>query len=176
MDLREFFEEFDILPLRFAALKRLKEEGYERVFVDPMSNSVVVISDCYEYSIDVFALFVEFSSDLKTHALDNSYEFGFSEGENSLYWSVEVMDEFKHLEKFPKIKESILGYPVMGMDECFKGCSNMKEIPEIPSSVVYIYDCFNGCGFDYDYENRCIKSNNDDAVEHLKSISSTTNA
>ena len=58
-------------------------------------------------------------------------------------WTVMVVDKEK--TSYGALEAIINGYPVTSLAETFKGCTNMKKAPSIPTSVKNMTSTFEGC-------------------------------
>lgn len=72
---------------------------------------------------------------------DEDYIYFFEDDTDGL--EVNVINKKK--ESYSAIKDNINGIPVTSIERCFLDCVNMKEMPKIPSSVVFSCESFSGC-------------------------------
>ena len=64
---------------------------------------------------------------------------------DKFYWSVRVRFDRIYREYYEDIPEAVAGYPVKDLDECFKGCLRMKEVPTIKAKVTKARDIYRFC-------------------------------
>lgn len=78
---------------------------------------------------------------LPANGIVGDYYYRYSEAMQG--WYVNAVDTTK--TSYGAVPSSYSNVPVVGMEECYKGCTNAVALPQLPDKVIDIENCFRDC-------------------------------